>query len=82
MTTRQITLYTQPGCAESDQARAWLRERGVPFMERDVASDPEAAAALYATDVFATPLLVAGDRRVLGFRPQELSALLTEQGDS
>ncbi len=71
-------LYTQPGCADSDRVRDWLTERDVAFTERDVSRDPEAAEALYATGVFATPLLLLGERHVLGFRPDALDAALQE----
>jgi arsenate reductase-like glutaredoxin family protein len=69
-------LYTQAGCAESARVRTWLVEHGVLFCERDTSSDPAAAQALAATGTFATPLLVRGDDRVLGFRKQALAALL------
>ena len=68
-------LFTQAGCAESARVRGWLADRGIPFTERDPSADPEAACELYATGTFATPLLVVGDAKVLGFRPRELDAL-------
>ncbi len=71
-------LYTQPGCDESTQVRAWLTERGVAFTERSVVDDPAAAEALAATGTFATPLLVVGQTQVLGFRPECLAAALEE----
>ena len=73
-----IILYTQAGCGESSQVRAWLRERDVAFTERNASTDLEAAQALYATRVFATPLLIAGETSVLGFRPKDLMAALGE----
>ena len=69
-------LYTQAGCTESRHLRDWLKERGIAFTERNVTADPDAATALYATGTFATPLLVAGDATLLGFRPHKLGALL------
>ncbi|MBA3450183.1 MAG: glutaredoxin family protein [Chloroflexia bacterium] len=69
-------LYTQAGCAESTKVRTWLRDRGISFTERDASSDPDAAQALAATGTFATPLLVIGDDRVLGFRPEVLARIL------
>ncbi len=71
-------LYTQTGCAESTRVRDWLTERDVAFTERDVSHDLASAEALYATGVFATPLLLVGERRVLGFRPDALAAALQE----
>lgn len=67
-------LYTQTGCDDSRKVRAWLAEHAIPFAERNVTDDPAAAQALAATGTFATPLLVVGDRSVLGFRPDAIAA--------
>ncbi len=69
-------LYTQAGCGETAKVRAWLTERGITFAERDASVDPAAARELYATGTFATPLLVVGDQKLLGFRPRKFAALL------
>jgi hypothetical protein len=73
-------LYTQSDCpggaAEGARVRAWLRARGVSFAERNVTGDLDAAQALYATGVFATPLLVVAGATVLGYRPAALAAAL------
>ena len=69
-------LYTQTGCGESMKVRAWLAGRGVVFSERNVSTDSSAAQALYRTGVFATPLLVVGEQRVLGYRPAALAQAL------
>ncbi len=77
-------LYTATDCGDSPKVRAWLAERGVAFVERNVSDDPDAAMALYRTGTFATPLLVVDGRSVLGFRPDEIAAALgasnTESG--
>lgn len=72
----EIFLYTQTHCADSARLGGWLRERGIPFAERNVTDDPEAMAELAAHKIFATPLLVVGDRTVLGFRPEAVEAVL------
>jgi glutaredoxin-like protein NrdH len=69
-------LYTQSGCAESARVRTWLTERGVPFVEHNVTGDVSTARALAATGIFATPLLIVGRRRVVGYRPEALRAAL------
>ncbi len=77
--TQMPTLFTQPGCDESTRVRAWLTERGIAFAERSMAEDLAAAEALAATGTFATPLLVVGQTRVLGFRPERLAATLGDE---
>lgn len=76
----QVILYTASDCDASPKVQAWLTERGVPFVERNVTGDADAAMALYQTGTFATPLVVVGDRSVLGFRPDEIATALADQG--
>ena len=78
---QQVTLYTQAGCAESAKVRSWLADHGITFTERDASGDPDAARALNATGTFATPLLVVGEEKVLGFRPREMSVILPDQSN-
>ncbi len=78
--TPRAILYTHATCADSVTVRAWLAERGVAFTERDVTRDLNAAKALLATGIFATPLLVVGNERVLGFRPGEITRALVASG--
>ena len=72
----RVTLDTQAGCDESGRVRGWLTEQGVAFVERDVTTGLEAVSAPAAMGTFATPLVVAGERSVLGFRPDEIAAAL------
>jgi glutaredoxin-like protein NrdH len=72
-------LFTQEGCAESGRVRAWLTDRQIPFIERNVTDDVAAARDLARTGIFATPLLVIGDRRVLGYRPDALQDAVDER---
>lgn len=71
-----IILYTQTGCPASGRIRACFRTSGVPFVERNVTGDDEAAAALGATGVFATPLVVVAGRPVVGGRLPALADAL------
>jgi glutaredoxin len=79
--TTEPILYTQAGCAESARVRAWLNERGIAFHERNASRDQDVARALAATGPFATPLLVVGEQKELGFRPGALAAALRTVGN-
>ena len=35
-----VTLYTSPSCTSCRKARAWLKEHGIPFIERNIFSEP------------------------------------------
>ncbi|MFL6207256.1 MAG: glutaredoxin family protein [Pyrinomonadaceae bacterium] len=42
-----VTLYVVPGCPLCADARAWLAQHGVAYVERDVARDFGALRAMY-----------------------------------
>ena len=65
-----ITIYTQPSCADCASLKAFLRQRGVDFVEKDVTADPEAMDELRElAGRFATPAIVLNDEVILGFAP-------------
>ncbi|MBS4750368.1 transcriptional regulator Spx [Granulicatella sp. zg-ZJ] len=35
-----ITLYTSPSCASCRKARSWLEEHDIPYVERNIISEP------------------------------------------
>jgi glutaredoxin 3 len=56
--------------------KEFLSQRGVPFIERDVAEDETALIELEQLGVFTTPVTVIDDEVVIGFDRERLSALL------
>ena len=42
MKPQQIVMYTRPGCEDSDAAREFLKQRGIPFVEVNIDEDPAA----------------------------------------
>jgi glutaredoxin len=75
-TTRSITLFTQDGCPDSERVRRCFRRSAVPFVERNVTGDLAAAGDLLATGVFATPVIHAGTRVLVGARLDRLAETL------
>ena len=42
-----MTLYVVPGCPLCSDARAWLKDHNISYLERDVANDFGALRAMY-----------------------------------
>ncbi len=58
--------------------REFLSARNIPFTERNIRRDPEAKAELLAlTGDLVVPVVVAGDRHVVGFAPEWLESIAT-----
>lgn len=71
--TVHVTLYTTRWCPACAGARGWLRERGIPFDDRDVESSPAYAARLAALNPARTvPTIEVEGRVLVGFVPEEL----------
>jgi glutaredoxin len=57
--------------------KEFLSQRGVSFVERDVARDEQALAELEQLGVFTTPVIVIEGQVVVGFDQARLEALLS-----
>jgi mycoredoxin len=74
----QLLMYCRPWCGDCRRARAWLAERGIPYVEIDVEENPEArerAARLNAGDLH-TPTFELGEQFCVDFRPERLCEML------
>lgn len=76
---KHIILFTQPGCSPCTWAKSYLSEKGIPYEERDVSTDPQAVEDLiYKYDSRSTPTLVIGEEVMIGFDPERLDQILAE----
>jgi glutaredoxin 3 len=72
-----VVVYTTPTCPYCRLAKQFLTERGVPYVERDVAADPAAAADLMRlTRQRAVPVITVDGQVVIGFDRPALERLL------
>jgi glutaredoxin len=82
----RVILYSAPWCGFCKRAAAFLRRRGVDFVERDIESEPAAAVELERKLRAAglrgggIPVLDIGGRLVIGFDRDRIEALLGAGG--
>jgi glutaredoxin len=63
-----VTLYSAPWCGYCAKARDYLSAQGIAYREIDIASPAgKAAFAEVGGTGNGVPLLIAGERRILGF---------------
>ena len=78
-----VTLYTQPQCGDFCQdARNHLTGRGVPFTEKTVGTQADAAAlrALVGEGDLVVPVMQVGSRALKGYLRSEWDGLLDAAG--
>jgi glutaredoxin len=75
-----VTLYTGNQCPPCEEARAYLRSRGVPFVEKTVTSDDDIALFRQQSPDGTAPVISVGSRKSVGFAQSSWSALLDGAG--
>lgn len=72
-----VILYTGADCVPCDQARNALRERGIPFTEKTVASAADRAKLVEAGGNDTLPFLLVGRKALGGYAPADWQAALS-----
>lgn len=62
-----VTLYTGGSCAPCDQARSFLKQRGIPYAEKTVSTADDQQKLTEAGGDGQVPLLVVGRHKLSGF---------------
>jgi glutaredoxin len=75
-----VTLYSSAECVPCREARSMLQKRGIPFAERTIQSNEDAAALQRLGGGNVLPQLTVGRQRLQGFQAQEWSLLLDAAG--
>jgi glutaredoxin-like protein NrdH len=70
----QITVYTKPACAQCDATFRALKA-GISYTKIDITEDPQARDYVMALGYVAAPVVVTGDARWSGFRPDRINAI-------
>lgn len=63
---KRVIVYGHDFCPGTDRARAFLAARGIRYIARDVC-DPRWSRRMNAYGIFATPYLLFGRQRMIGF---------------
>lgn len=75
-----VTLYTSAECPACDSGRQWLAERGVPYRERSISTEPDVQALAALTGARTVPALTIGAQPVRGFSADEWQSFIDAAG--
>lgn len=75
-----VTLYTSGACAPCDEARTFLKQRGIPFYEKLVSSNEDVAFMKQQGGDGRLPLLTVGRTPYTGFEAGAWGIALTAAG--
>lgn len=71
----EVVLYSASWCGNCDRARAWFQQNDVPFVEYDVEDSRKGRGDFAAMGGKAVPVIVVGDRKMVGFSPERFEQL-------
>ena len=77
MGAKSVVVYSQASCPPCHALKEWLTNRGVPFTDKDVSADPQAARELTETHrSMSTPTIVIDGKVFVGFQKDKIEAAL------
>ena len=75
-----VTLYTGPNCGPCGSGRAFLTSRGVPFVEKTVATNEDVDALQRLAGDASLPMLTVGSQQLKGYSDAEWAQYLDAAG--
>jgi glutaredoxin-like YruB-family protein len=74
-----IKIYSQPTCHACNELKEYLQSKDIPFEDHDIISDHDALEEmLHVHKVRVTPLIIIGDKKLVGFDVAKLEMALAE----
>ena len=72
----EVVIYTNTGCSACAQAKEFLAQHNVSYVEKSIAKDPSLIEELAAMGFRAVPVIRVGDETMLGFSAVKLRRML------
>ena len=72
----EVVIYTNTGCSACHQAKEFLAQHNVSFVEKSIAKDPSLINELASMGFRAVPVIRVGDETMLGFSAVKLRRML------
>ncbi|MDB6173974.1 MAG: hypothetical protein JWL59_3285 [Chthoniobacteraceae bacterium] len=73
---KQIVMYTTASCGACKAAKQYFAQKGIRYEEFDVEQSRSAMAEFQRLGGRGVPLIIVGEKRLEGFSPQALEAIL------
>jgi len=78
MTDKKVVVYSTPTCPYCKRAKDYLSRKGIPFLDRNVAQDRDAAKEMIQkSGQMGVPVITIDGEVVVGFNQTLLDRLLS-----
>ncbi len=77
---KKVKIYSQPTCPDCNKVKAYLDRKGVPYEDINVQKDKKSLNEMVKRyGIRVTPVVVIGDRVMVGFNVPKLDKFLGAQ---
>jgi len=75
----KVKVYSTPTCPYCHKVKEWLKEKGVPFEDINVAEDQKQAEAMVKkSGQMGVPQIEIGDKLIVGYDPEAIQEALDD----
>lgn len=78
-TAPHIVMYTTQSCSYCAKARAWFKDKGLDWDERDIETSASANSQFKTMGGQGTPLIVIDGKAIHGFHAKAIEAALAQR---
>jgi len=79
MADKNVVVYSTPTCPYCKKAKEYLSQKGIPFVDHNVAQDRDAANEMIQTSgQMSVPVITINDEVIIGFNQTQLDKLLSQ----
>jgi glutaredoxin 3 len=77
MSEKTVVIYSTPTCPYCKLAKGFLSQKGIPYIEKDVASDPALADEMFEkSGQLGVPVILVDGEVIVGFDKGYLESVL------
>ena len=78
--TARVVIYTTLSCPHCQHLKRWLKKNQVPFLDFNVAKPGKMQKRFFELGGQSVPMIVIGNQQFVGFNPNQLKAVLEDEG--
>ncbi len=79
MADKKVVIYSTPTCPYCKRAKAYLSEKGIPYVDYNVAEDRDKTKEMIQkSGQMGVPVIVVDDEVIVGFNQGRLDELLSK----
>lgn len=78
--TTRVVIYTTLRCPHCQHLKRWLKKNKVPFLDFNVGKPGKMQKQFFEIGGQSVPLIAIGDKKFIGFNPNQLKKALQKEG--